>query len=542
MILTVIFIFGGILLGAGVMLSPAWVTKQPRIALAGTLALALVIGGAVFWAYLSGWNTLVVDYMLFALVTSIFLSGTLSVGQSRAEQKGEVLPDSEQGWTGPEDLLFFALIALILLLPLLLWNVPFGNADTAYMALAAKLGGSFDSFAPFQPDVQFAFPPGFTAISAYISKQLNVTIQLTQAGIGAVLAFMSVWLAYDFGSEVRHKRLGRALAIAMLLGSGLLTTYLRSEFPALIGILFALGFTTFAYRYQRDGHWLDLIAAGLLLGAIVIVHPTMTLVTAAAYALWLGLMWFGEAATRPTPRRWLLMVFVIPVIALAAAAPYWLNLINSSNPGYSEIFTETGIASILAYHTLWMLIPAVIGFVVALQQRSQIGLMIAAWLVAATPFALNGAGYTLIIPLTAAGGIGLLWLWENVLIPRVPANMQTHTYGVVAMIVVVLVWGFSAASSLPTAPLTGDQLAALDWIKQNTEPDAVITNLEENAGWTMILTERQSDASPYDVRQNCTDCEAVSPDYVITGIDSDLPGEPVFQAGAIQVYQLKDQP
>ena len=43
------------------------------------LALAVVIGGSLFWAMLFGWNTLVIDYLLFALVTVIFLGGTLSL-------------------------------------------------------------------------------------------------------------------------------------------------------------------------------------------------------------------------------------------------------------------------------------------------------------------------------------------------------------------------------------------------------------------------------------------------------------------------------
>ena len=76
--LIVIFIFGAIIIGAGVMFSPAWPTREPRIGLNSALALALITGGAVFWASLFGWSTLVVDYLLFALVCGIFLCGTLS--------------------------------------------------------------------------------------------------------------------------------------------------------------------------------------------------------------------------------------------------------------------------------------------------------------------------------------------------------------------------------------------------------------------------------------------------------------------------------
>ena len=61
--LVVLFIFGAVVIGAGAMLSPAWPTKQPRIGLMAALSLGLVTGGAVFWAMLFGWNTLVIDYL-----------------------------------------------------------------------------------------------------------------------------------------------------------------------------------------------------------------------------------------------------------------------------------------------------------------------------------------------------------------------------------------------------------------------------------------------------------------------------------------------
>ncbi|NOG52544.1 MAG: hypothetical protein HND48_26175 [Chloroflexi bacterium] len=83
MTLIVFFIFGAVVLGAGAMLSPAYPTAQPRVGLNASLALALIAGGAVFYGTAAGWNTLVVDYMLFLLVTSIFLGGTLSFGQKR---------------------------------------------------------------------------------------------------------------------------------------------------------------------------------------------------------------------------------------------------------------------------------------------------------------------------------------------------------------------------------------------------------------------------------------------------------------------------
>ena len=82
MSLFIVFILLAVLLGAGVMLAPAWRTAQPRIGLAATLCLALVTGGAVFYAEIFGWNTLGVDYLLFALLSGVVLGGTLSTAQA----------------------------------------------------------------------------------------------------------------------------------------------------------------------------------------------------------------------------------------------------------------------------------------------------------------------------------------------------------------------------------------------------------------------------------------------------------------------------
>ena len=96
----IVFVFSAVLLGAGAMLSPAWRTAQPRIALSATLCLAIVVGGAVFYAKAFGWDTLVVDYLLFALLSGVVLGGTLSTAQARAEARGEQLADRDQGWPG----------------------------------------------------------------------------------------------------------------------------------------------------------------------------------------------------------------------------------------------------------------------------------------------------------------------------------------------------------------------------------------------------------------------------------------------------------
>lgn len=560
MIFLVIFIFGAVILGAGVMLSPAWVTKQPRIALAGTLALALIIGGAVFWAYLVGWDTLVVDYMLFALVVGIFLGGTLSVGQTRAEKRGEVLLDEEQGWTGPEDLLFFGVIALLFIVPVVVFSVPFGNPLYAYMAVSAKLGGTFHTFAPFEPGATYAYPPGFSAITAYLSQQLNISVQTAQAGVGAVVGFMCVWLIYDFGAEVRDKRLGRAMAVAMLLGLGLLNTYFRAEFPALLGILFSLAFLIYAYRYHREGHIADLVGAGLLIGATSLVHERVLQVTAIGYGLWLILSIFGSE--RAPLQRLGMMAVAVPLIALIATAPYLLGTRGENLPEFASALYNSHIASvgdILTYHGVFIAVFALVGLVLGLRERQQISLMALSLLLAALVlFGLNGTSDLLILPLSMLGGVGVLYVWENLVLSRYPTLKQSRlaAWGVVG--VAVLLWAGTSAlflrpEQLSTSPFSSDELAALDWYRRSSEPDTMMLAAEQEDYWFPILTERSVLFTPYtsyfhNSLPEGTPMRGPIPwsDYILyrgEGEDTaanDPDMELVFQSGDVRVYQLKE--
>ena len=207
MSLFVSFILAAVLLGAGAMLSPAWRTAQPRVALAATLCLGLVVGGAVFYAEAFSWDTLVVDYLLFALLSGVVLGGTLSTAQARAEARGERLDDRDQGWPGPGDLTLFAFAALLLLIPLLHQAAPEGEAGqiVGFHSLAIRDGGSFHSLAPFHLDEPVIVSPGFHALAAYLSAQLDQPIPLIQFSAAAVLALLTIWLAYDFGRRIERQ-------------------------------------------------------------------------------------------------------------------------------------------------------------------------------------------------------------------------------------------------------------------------------------------------------------------------------------------------
>jgi hypothetical protein len=538
--LFVIFIFGAVVFGAGAMLAPAWPTKEPRIGLAAALALGLVMGGTLVWAFLFGWDTLIIDYLLFALITAIIVGGTLAIGMSRAETRGVEYTDADAGWPGPHDLLFFGLAALIFVVPTLVLPVPLDTdaQGFGYLALMAREGGSFTTLAPFHPEITYLYSPGLTAIAAYLSQQLGTGMHQVLMGVAAVLGLLLVWLAYDLGAEIRHRGLGRAMAIAMLGGVGLYTAYMDSHYTTLLGLVFALAFIIYTLRYLREQRLPDAIAAGLMLGAVVLSHPDTTIILALGYGPWLLTMWLGRP--RPTFKTWLVLALGIPAIALVGLAPWLLTvspLLGSEiaspfarDPNYWRVM--------ILYHGIWIVPAAIVGAIVGLRRdiaryvptshdlTNQAVILAVGWLILVLDFSTLGilerlvpwlvapilrydypfsiAWHGPIIPYTILGGIGLHWLWERWLEPRVGASAGRYAYVIlgvlVAVVLVVLVFNRQIlAFSKGKVGFFGTfsshaDVQAMEWLRENAPPDARILNFPgpQEGDWVPVIAERDS--------------------------------------------------
>jgi hypothetical protein len=523
--LFVIFIFGAVVIGAGAMLSPAWPTAQPRIGLAAALSLAVIVGGALFYAFLFGWNTLVVDYLLFALVTSIFLFGTLSYGQTRAEKRGETLSDHDQGWPGMRDLLLFGVAALMFVIPAYLLPVPLDTdaQGFGYLGLMARLGGDFHTLAPFHPEISYLYAPGFPALIAYLSFQLGQGLHEVQLGVAAVLALMLVLLAYDFGAEFYDKRTGRAMAVAMLGGLGLFTAFMDSHYTSLIALVFAFAFIIYALRFLRDRTLADLLAAGLMMGAVALSHPDTTIILALGFAPWLISMWLGKP--RPTVRVWGALVVIVPLVAVAAISPWLLDIADLLGADITSPFPrDPNYWQMMIVYHLPVLPFALIGAVVGLRQRDQAAIFSVGWLILALDWSSFGiterlvpwlplfrydypfsiAWHAPIIPYTILGGFGLLWLWDRLLEQR--AGNLLHR-AAPAVLVGLMVIGLGAAVfheeilalskgriSFYGAFSSHDDVAAMDWLRTNTPTDARVLNHPgpHEADWVPVISERDS--------------------------------------------------
>lgn len=575
MSLFVFFILAAVLLGAGAMLSPAWRTAQPRIALAATLCLGLVVGGAVFYAEAFGWDTLVVDYLLFALLSGVVLGGTLSTAQARAEARGERLADRDQGWPGPGDLAFFAFVALLLLIPLFHLAAPLGEQGQVIglHSLAARDGGSFNSLAPYLAEERVVIAPGFHALAAYLSGQLEQSMPLIQLSAAAVITLLIVWLAYDIGAELSDKRLGRAMATAALLSVGIYRSALDGRFAELLGLLFLAAALLYALRLLRKFNPADLVAAGLMMGAVVYASLSMSLVMLLAWFPLLALSWTQKNQTIAAASRWALTIGA-PAIALLGIAPWLINnlalmLPISPSPFPADmqnlqlIIGEQGIA--LTLLALW-------GIRAGLRADGDlrfVSLLMLLWLLLVIEMTTIGLISRLLPPLSELtnapnllrhgpilpfvffGGLALLNIWDARLSANFKTRLRRANYPIIAagaallLIIAVAFQPLLTWLGFPAPRLTHDDAAAMTWLRDNSPAEAVVIAADSNA-WLPIFAERRAPDFralryfEWDAVSNI-DVEWAEVDYVYAPAGSDSPADIalnlIFERGSARVYE-----
>ena len=577
MSLFVVFIFAAVLLGAGAMLSPAWRTAQPRVALSATLCLALVVGGAVFYTEAFSWDTLVVDYMLFALLSGVVLGGTLSTAQARAEARGERLADRDQGWPGPEDLAFFALVALLVVIPLLHLAAPLGTHGqvSAIHSLATREGESFNSLAPLAPQAAVIIAPGFHALSAYLSQQLGHPVPLIQMSVSAVIVYLLVWLAYDFGAEIRDKRLGRALAIALLLCGGLHFSNLDGHFTELLGLLFTLAFLLYALRCLRRFNLAEVVAGGLMMGAVVYTSLSLSVIMLFGYLALLGLACHGGAK-----KSWLGLAIGFPVVALLGLAPWLINNLPLMLPiSPSPFGADPGNLAAMTRGQGFLIVPlALWGVTIGLRQHGSARLvsrLMLLWLLLAMESALLGvlgrllpplvglthapniARHGVILPFAWFGGLALLQVWDVQLPEALKGRVRRAAWPLLALSALIILMAgvafqplLSAARpllDLPPQTLSQDDAAALDWLRENT-PEGALVAASDGNGWLPAIAERRAlnlravQYFEWDLLER-SGFDGERPDYLFVPAGDQPPDdrslELLFEQGGARVYHMR---
>lgn len=560
------------------MLSPAWRSAQPRVALAATLCLALIVGGGVFYAEAFAWDTLAVDYLLFALLSGVVLGGTLSTAQARAEARGEQLSDRDQGWPGPQDLAFFALVAIAIVIPLIHLPAALGTQGQiiGFHSLTTLHGESFRSLAPFDPHSQVIVSPGFHALSAYLSGQLSQPIPLIQLSLAAISVFLLVWLAYDLGSELRDKRLGRALAIATLMSGSIHLSYLDGHFAELLALLFLKAFLVYALRFLREFNLADLIAGGLMIGAVFYTSLSISIIAMLGFALLCLLSWARFSADFTRQSRWGYLVG-FPLVALLGISPWLYNSLPLVFPISPSTYpADLGLsADIVIGNGIVIVLLAVWGITIALRDPGPlrlVSLLMLLWLALILEFSLVGffgkllppigalvnapnmARHGTILPFSWFGGLALLRMWETNLPQKLKRRLRQLAYPLIATTALLLlalgvafepiVTSLRPLLNLPEQTLTRDDYAAMLWMRDKTPADATLLSAN-GKGWLPVVAERRAvdfRAVAYfewDKLNGLVEEQEV--DYVFQpsgGVDlPDLPLKLVFEQGEARVYE-----
>ncbi len=524
----VIFVFASIVFGAGAMLAPALPTHGPRVGLSGALTLAFVISGALFWASLFGWDTLAIDYLWFALLVIIFLGGTLSAGMARSESAGK----DYGGWPGPRELAFFTMVGIIFAAPALTLPVPLDTdaQGFGYLALMLRNSGSLTTLAPYHPEITYLYSPGFPALVAYLGHQLNAGLQNIELAVGAVLSVLFVWVAYDFGNELdrdKVRRTGMVMAVCALIGTGLFAADLDSHYTALMALVFALAFLTFAIRFHREGRRSDFIAAAITLAAVPLAQPDVTIILILGYVPWLITMWLAKP--RPTVRRWLGLAAGIPLLALIGLAP-WLRQIAPLLGGDIQSpfqISAQDLVVMVAYHGGLIVLLSLVGIVLAARRRNAVDLLMIVWLALIVDFSSFGilqrllpwlvapiarydypfsiAWHGPIIPYLYFGTTAVLWLMARIGRERAERWVKLASLPVINMValVVVLIMSFTdplvAASKNTPLQIFGTfssqaDVQAMQWLEQNTPPDVLILNHPGpyEGDWAPVVAQRNT--------------------------------------------------
>jgi len=540
--LITLFIFGAVALGAGAMLAPALPAlptpirqrTAPRIGLAAALVLAVVIAGALFLTALFGWDTLTIDCLWFALLVGIFLGGTLARGAFRGEAAG-------LGWPGARELAFFALALALFAAPLLVLPVPLDTdaQGFGYLALMLRESGSLTTLAPFHPEIEYLYSPGFPALAAYLSQRLGIGLHVIQFAAAAVLALLLIWLLWDFGNEIEDvldpeattqerpaRHTGAVLALMGLLGTGLLTAYMDSHYTTIMALVFALAFLLFVTRYLRGGRWADALAAAVTLAAVPLTHPDTTIILMLGYVPWLGTIWL--ARPRPALRRWLVIAAGIPLLALIGILP-WLGriapLLGSAIASPFEI--DPGHWRVLVFMHGVLIVPLALGgAVIAARRRAPLDLLMLGWLLLVIDFSAAGlleritfglldpllkydypfsiAWHGPIIPYAYLSASAVLWLLRRIGWEHVQRWLSRLAWPALAVAAAAIVLGVAFAGPLRDfskgriafygAFASHADVQAMAWLRDNTPPETRVLNFPgpQEGDWAPVISERDS--------------------------------------------------
>jgi len=369
------------------------------------------------------------------------------------------------------------------------------------------------SYEPLLPVERFFYHFGFHAVTASFSWLSGLAVSQAMLILGQVLNAAHALTAYLLALRLTGRKLA-AIVAALVVG---LISYMPAyyatwgRYTQLTGLLLLPAglVTTMDWLEAERRDWRLLLVAGLMQAGLFMTHSRMTIYGAcflAAYLLCESIIRLQDGRRGKTVDLWQ-RAALLAFLAVGLSGPWLVQVMTnigealhatgrtlSGNPAYNALPWDL----LLVARNRELIVLAAIGAVWGLQRRKRASLLIVTWCgmvalvlnpgwlgLVATDFVNNAtAVISLFLPLSVLCGQTITLTWDLVQ-PILRASFErvrVHNGAMAAqallgmLITITALCGMRGTLSIinpVTVLATAKDLEAMNWIKENTPPNAV---------------------------------------------------------------------
>jgi hypothetical protein len=457
-------------------------------------------------------------WLIFCLLASVVLQRLAEQKHNSTTPRSAIQPATNEtlaGWA----LLGIALAALLMRL-YVVRDLPTGLfGDSYHHTLIAQLlvnhQGLFRSWEPYAPLTTFTYHFGFHANVAFFHWLTGISVVQSVIVVGQILNAAAVLLAFALarmlGGSAWHGVWAAALTGFAMSIPGFYVNWGRytqltgqivlvSVLASWIGLAQQLDTSTDRLLPTLRHNWRLIVLAGMVTATLILTHYLVTMLAALFIASYL-VVWLVVRRSGWLIWRLAWASLLAAIIALLLTSPWLINIANGyltrNASGFVNGQVET--ARIASYASLplltpiyangWVLAGAMLGMLIAGWQRRWEPLIPVVWsimlVVAVSPqvVGLPGAGIidnvtgisALYLTLPLLCGYALASLATMLSQVRGIAKYQLPTWLSLCGVLGILLLGTPQQSTIirnTTQLVSQADMAAMEWIRANTPPDA----------------------------------------------------------------------
>jgi len=432
-------------------------------------------------------------------------------------------PSGIESW---QWLLFFVLI-LFYLGPAFVISVPFDTDAQGFGLLVAtvKQSGSINTLAPFYPNIEWYYSPGFFLMCAQLVDILHIGIHEVMLGFSHLLSLAVIVSMGALGRRMGGPTTGWWCLIACSCGMALYTTLMDAAYTNIFGLWLTVTFLwTLDYVMKNKSVYVMLLS-GVCLSAVLLGHPDSIIHLVLGYlCFYLGIFLIKDSVSIS---KYFRVMFAVPLIGIVVSLP-WLVV---TFPTLLEINVHER-QSPQIHHLIWMftvnggVIPlfAIFGLWWSVRKRHWLDIWSITWLVPIVEISSLGnldvwSRKTVVDPFQVFYPFGMAW--HATIIPfallasrglepignRISTKIDWRKF--VSNILVVLVFLMVNAlifnkniisltrnyiPKITGAIASDDDILAYEWLRDNTPEDSIILNYpgRYEGQWVTVISERAS--------------------------------------------------